>query len=50
MTGRHEDVSGRGNPPEEVAEEREKTPAGGMGPSTKELLHLLRSIEGKAQA
>lgn len=44
---RTEDSDG---PPEEAGAQNGNKPAGGFGPSTKELLHLLRMMDGKASA
>lgn len=55
MTGQSKDWGnaedeGRDERPEETDGPNGTKPASGFGPSTKELLHLLRMMDGKASA
>ncbi len=48
MTGQHKDTKAHQDQPDNDGGPSSKKPTGGVGPSTRELLHLLNSIEGKA--
>ncbi|NNE24099.1 MAG: hypothetical protein HKN11_15960 [Rhizobiales bacterium] len=55
MTGQSKDCGNdrdedRDERPDEAGAPEAHRPAGGVGPSTRELLHLLRMMEGKASA
>ena len=50
MTGQSKDRGKQIDETEEAADPRGGKPASGFGPSSKELLHLLAMMEGKASA